>query len=325
MGDRAADMSVFVRAAELGGFSAAARALGLTPSAVSKIVSRLEDRLGVRLLNRTTRSLTTTPEGAAYLERSRRILADIDEAEQEISSSRRAPRGLLRLHVSVAFGLHQLPPVLPEFVRRYPEVQLDITVSDREVDLAEDGIDVAVRSGEVTDQGLIARRICLMERVICAAPAYLKRHGVPRTPDDLAHHNCLLVSSQPELNSWPFDTPDGVRTVKVGGAISANNAETAVQLAVLGLGVIRLGDILVGKPLQAKQLVPLLTDVHHVEPVPIHALYMPGRHRSPKVVAMVDFVLEHFSDAPWRLSAKPVRRSRAGDKRQSQQDSPSGH
>ena len=203
-GERAEEMTVFVRAVELGGFSAAARALGLTPSAVSKGISRLEDRLGVRLLNRTTRSLTLTPEGATFLERSRRILADIDEAEQEVARFRSAPRGRLRLHISVAFGLHQLPPALPEFLTRYPDVDLDISVSDREPDLAEEGIDLAVRSGEVADQSLIARRICLMERVICAAPAYLKKHGTPRTPDDLLQHNCLLVSAQPNPANWPF-------------------------------------------------------------------------------------------------------------------------
>lgn len=311
-GERAEEMTVFVRAVELGGFSAAARALGLTPSAVSKSISRLEDRLGVRLLNRTTRSLTTTPEGETFLERSRRILADIEEAEQEITRFRTAPRGLLRLHVSVAFGLHQLPPALPAFLARYPEVELDITMSDRVPDFAEEGIDVAVRSGEVPDENLIARRICLMERVICAAPSYLRKHGTPRTPDDLLGHNCLLVSSQPDLAYWPFDTPEGLRTVKVAGTVTANNAETAVQLAILGLGVIRLGDIIVGDPLRRKQLVPLLQRVHHVEPVPIHALYLPGRHRSPKVAAMVDFLLEHFSHAPWRLpSRRPAPRSRA--------------
>jgi DNA-binding transcriptional LysR family regulator len=305
-GERGDEMTVFVRAVEFGGFSAAARALGLTPSAVSKSISRLEDRLGVRLLNRTTRSLTPTPEGATFLERSRRILADIDEAEQEVARFRSAPRGRLRLHISVAFGLHQLPPVLPEFVARYPEVELDITVSDREPDFAEEGIDLAVRSGEVADQSLIARRICLMERVICAAPSYLKKHGTPRTPDDLLHHNCLLVSAQPTLAYWPFDSTEGIRTVKVSGNISAN-AETAVQLAILGLGVIRLGDILVGVPLRRRQLVPLLTHMHHVEPVPIHAMYLPGRHRSPKVAAMVDFLLEHFSHAPWRLPVRSLK------------------
>jgi DNA-binding transcriptional LysR family regulator len=311
MGERADEMTVFVRAVELGGFSAAARALGLTPSAVSKSISRLEDRLGVRLLNRTTRSLTTTPEGETFLERSRRILADIEEAEQEITRFRSEPRGLLRIHVSVAFGLHQLPPVLPKFMQRYPEVQIDIAIGDREPDFAEEGIDLAVRSGEVADESLIARRICLMERVICAAPSYLKRHGVPRTPDDLLQHNCILVSTHPPV--WPFDAPDGPpRGVRVRGNVTANNAETAVQLAILGLGVVRLGDLLVGDPLRRKQLVPLLTDAHHVEPVPIHAMYLPGRHRSPKVAAMVDFLLENFSHAPWRLPvARPAPRSRS--------------
>ena len=137
---------------------------------------------------------------------------------------RTAPRGRLRLYISVAFGLHQLPPVIPEFMRRYPEVELDITVNDREPDFAEEGIDIAVRSGEVTDESLIARRICLMERVICAAPSYLKKHGVPRTPDDLLNHNCLLVSSNPNLAYWPFDTPQGLRSVKVNGNVTANNA-----------------------------------------------------------------------------------------------------
>jgi DNA-binding transcriptional LysR family regulator len=299
--EQAGEMGVFVRAVELGGFSAAARALGLTPSAVSKSISRLEDRLGVRLLNRSTRSLTTTPEGETFLERSRRILADIAEAEQEITRFRSAPRGLLRLHVSIAFGLHQLPPVLPEFIARYPELELDITLNDREPDFAEDGIDLAVRSGEVTDQNLVARRICLMERVICAAPSYLRRHGTPRTPDDLQRHNCLLVSSHPNMTHWPFDTPQGTRTVKVRGNIVANNAETAVQLAIRGFGIIRLGDVVVGEPLRRRQLVRLLVADHHVEPIPIHAMYLPGRHRSPKVAAMVDFLLEHFSSAPWRL------------------------
>lgn len=302
MDDKAAALQVFVKAVELGGFSAAARALGLTPSAVSKTIARLEDRLGVRLLNRTTRSLVPTPEGATYAERARSILADIEEADQEITRFRSAPRGLLRLHVNVAFGLHQLPPVLPEFIRRYPEVQLDLAVSDRMPDLAEEGIDLAVRSGDVDDLSLIARRICLMERVICAAPSYLAQHGTPAVPDDLQHHNCILLSSQPQPGYWPFDTPHGVQTVHVGGNVIADNAETGVRLAILGLGLIRLGDTLVGEPLRRGELNAVLTDVHHVEPIPIHAMYLPGRHRSPKVVAMVEFLLEHFSHAPWRMA-----------------------
>lgn len=310
MDDKAAALQVFVKAVELGGFSAAARALGLTPSAVSKTIARLEDRLGVRLLNRTTRSLVPTPEGATYAERARSILADIEEADQEITRFRSAPRGLLRMHVNVAFGLHQLPPVLPEFMRRYPEVQLDLAVSDRMPDLAEEGIDLAVRSGDVDDPSLIARRICLMERVICAAPSYLAEHGTPVVPADLLRHNCILLSSQPQPGYWPFDTPHGVQTVNVGGNVIADNAETGVRLAVLGLGVIRLGDTLVGEPLRRGELQAVLTDVHHVEAIPIHAMYLPGRHRSPKVVAMVEFLLEHFSHAPWRMA--PVAGAAAG-------------
>jgi DNA-binding transcriptional LysR family regulator len=310
--DRASAMAVFVKAVELGGFSAAARALNLTPSAVSKTVSRLEDRLGVRLLNRTTRSLIPTPEGATYLERARSILADIEEADQEITRFRSAPRGLLRLHTSVAFGLHLLPPSLPEFMRRYPEMQLDIAVSDRMPDLAEEGFDLAVRSGEVQDPSLIARRICFMERVICAAPSYLAAHGTPTAPDDLLKHNCLLLSSQPELGYWPFDTPQGVRTVKVNGNLIADNAETGVQLAILGLGLIRLGDILVGEPLRRGELVAVLTEAHHVQPVPIHVMYLPGRHRSPKVVAMAEYLLEQFGHAPWRVAPDRGRRPDVG-------------
>lgn len=302
MDDKAGALQVFVKAVELGGFSAAARALGLTPSAVSKTISRLEDRLGVRLLNRTTRSLVPTPEGAAYAERARSILADIDEADLEITRFRSGPRGLLRLHASVAFGLHQLPPVLPDFLRRFPEVQIDLAISDRMPDLADEGIDLAVRSGDVNDESLIARRICLMERVICAAPSYLAAHGTPVTPDDLLHHNCLLLSSQPQPGYWPFDTPQGVRTVKVGGNVVVDNAEAGVRLATRGLGLIRLGDILLGAGLRRGELVAVLTDVHHVEPVPIQAMYLPGRHRSPKVVAMAEFLLEHFSHAPWRMA-----------------------
>lgn len=305
MDDKAAALQVYVKAVELGGFSAAARALGLTPSAVSKTIARLEDRLGVRLLNRTTRSLVPTPEGATYAERARSILADIEDADQEITRFRSAPRGLLRLHVSVAFGLHQLPPVLPAFMRRYPEVQVDLAVSDRMPDLADEGIDLAVRSGDVDDPSLIARRICLMERVICAAPSYLAEHGTPVVPDDLLRHNCILLSSQPQPGYWPFDTPHGVRTVQVAGNVIADNAETGLRLAMRGLGLVRLGDTLAGEPLRRGELTAVLTDVHHVEPIPIQAMYLPGRHRSPKVVAMVEFLLEHFRDAPWRMTPVP--------------------
>ncbi len=306
-GSQVNDMAAFVRSVELGGFSAAARALGLTPSAISKLVTRLEDRLGVRLLNRTTRKLALTPEGEAFLYRSRRILADIAEAEGEVSRFRVHPRGLLRINVGTAFGLPQLSPALPEFLARYPEVQVELTVNDRIVDLIEDGSDLGIRFGVLADSSLVSRKITEMERVICASPAYLRKHGTPARPEDLLEHNCLRLADHPSLWRWPFDSPEGVRTVEVTGNVLANNAETLMRLALEGVGIVRLVDAVVGEPIRDGRLVAILEDSHHAEPLPLSVVYPQGRHRSPKVAAMVEFLVEKFSDAPWRSSRKAAR------------------
>jgi DNA-binding transcriptional LysR family regulator len=311
-GDRALEMTTLVAAAEHGGFSAAARSLGVTPSAVSKAITRLESRLGVRLLNRTTRRLTPTAEGETLIARGRHILAELDEAEMEVTRARGAPRGLLRLHTLVGFGLHSLPAVLPEFLRRYPELQIELSISDRLVDLVEEGGDLAVRSGRLADSTLVARKICDTERMICAAPSYLKRHGTPRRPEDLQKHNCIIISGYPQFRRWPFDDPsarDGIRLVEVSGNVSANNAENVLQMALLGLGIIRLGDLVTAEHVNAGRLVPILTDRHHVERLPLHAVYPQSRLRSPKVAAMVDFLIEKFAHAPWRVARQPRRRS----------------
>ncbi len=308
--DRGLELSTLVAAVDNGGFSAAARMLGVTPSAVSKSITRLEARLGVRLLNRTTRQLTPTPEGEALVARGRHILAELDEAEMEVTRARGSPRGLLRLHTLVALGLHQLPPVLPEFLRRYPDVKIELSISDRMVDLVEEGGDLAVRSGRLADSTLVARKICETERVICAAPSYLKRHGTPRRPEDLLRHNCIVISGYPQLRRWPFDDPgsrDGIRTIEVGGSVSANNAENVLQMALLGVGIVRLGDMVTAEHIGTGRLVPILTETHHVEPLPLHAVYPQSRLRSPKVAAMVDFLIEKFAHAPWR-AAPPRRR-----------------
>jgi DNA-binding transcriptional LysR family regulator len=299
---------------EHGGFSSAARRLGLTASAISKTVTRLEARLGVRLLNRTTRKLTPTPEGEAFFERGRRVLAELDEAEQDVARFRGKPRGLLRMHSLVAFGLHQLPPVLPEFLRRYPEIELDLTISDQLIDIVEEGADLVVRSGVQPDSSLVARRICDVERMICAAPSYLKQHGVPHKPDDLLNHNCLHIGGYPLLKRWPFDdsaAPGAVRIIEPRGNAVANNAESVLQMALTGIGIVRLVDMLVGEHVRAGRLVPILADVHHVEPVPLVAMYPYARLRSPKVAAMVDFLLEHFAHAPWRVPPAKRRRQRS--------------
>lgn len=293
-------MTAFVRAVELGGFTPAAREMGLTPSALSKLVSRLEDRLGVRLLTRSTRRQQMTAEGEAFFNRARPILSAIDEAEAEIAQAGQYPRGLLRLHCGSAFGMHQLTPAIPLFLEAYPDVELELTISDQLPGPGEDHFDLIVRIGALDDSSAIARRICNVERVICAAPAYLARCGTPRTPDDLQQHNCLWITSLPALRRWPFDTDDGVRVVHIGGNVVANNTETVLQLALAGVGITRLTDIVAGEALRSGALIPILTDWHHVEPVPLYATYPGGRHVSPKVRAMIDFLVDTFGQMPWR-------------------------
>jgi DNA-binding transcriptional LysR family regulator len=298
--DRAAEMTAFVRAVETGGFSAAARQLGLTPSALSKLVTRLEDRLGARLLQRTTRRLQLTAEGEAFYARALPILKAMDEAEAEVTEAGTSPRGMLRLHCGSTFGMHQLAPAIPRFQARHPAVSLDLTISDERLDMMQEGVDLAIRIGPLDESTLVARRICNLERVICAAPAYLERHGTPRTPDDLQRHNCLWITSLPALRRWPFDTDEGIRVVHVDGNVVTNNAETVLQLAVAGVGVTRLSDVVVAEAIRSGALVPILADWHHVEPVPLFATYPSGRNLSPKVRAMVDFLVEEFGGAPWR-------------------------
>ena len=298
--DRAAQMTAFVRAVETGGFSAAAREMGLTPSALSKLVTRLEDRLGARLLQRTTRRLQLTAEGEAFYARARPILAAMDEAEAEVAEAGASPRGLLRLYSGSIFGTHQLAPAIPRFLELHPAVGLDLTISDQPLGAMQEGVDLAIRIGPLVESSLVARRICNLERVICASPSYLERHGTPRTPDDLQKHNCLWITSLPALRRWPFDTDDGIRVVNVDGNVVTNTAEAVLQLALVGVGITRLADVVVAESIGQGTLVPILTDWHHVEPVPLFATYPSGRNLSPKVRAMVDFLVAEFGSAPWR-------------------------
>lgn len=298
--DRAAQMTAFVRAVETGGFSAAAREMGLTPSALSKLVTRLEDRLGARLLQRTTRRLQLTTEGEIFYARARPILAALGEAEAEVAEAGASPRGMLRLYCGSTFGTHQLAPAIPRFQARHPEVEIDITISDQPLGATQEGVDLAIRIGPLEESSLVARRICNLERVICAAPAYLERHGTPRTPDDLQQHNCLWITSLPALRRWPFDTDDGIRVVHVAGNVVTNNAEAVLQLAMAGVGITRLSDVVVADAIRSGALVTILADWHHVEPVPLFATYPSGRNLSPKVRAMVDFLVAEFGSAPWR-------------------------
>ena len=299
--DPAWDMRAFVRVVEHQSFSAAATFLGLTPSAVSKLVSRLEDRLGVRLLHRTTRRLALTSEGEVYFARARQILSDIEEVEAEVARSRGAPRGRLHVNTSIAFAVHQLGPALPEFLERYPDINVELSIADRVVDLVTDHADVTIRNGRIVDMALSARKIAEFERVICAAPSYLTRHGMPRTPADLANHLCIVMATT--LSRWPFRTREGINHVEITPRVTTDNGEAALRLALDGAGIVRLSDMMLGGPVSRGLLVPLLTDVHYAEPLPVSALYLTGRHRLPKVRVFLDFLIERFSSAPWRIKA----------------------
>ncbi len=301
IGDRG-EMEAFVRSVECGGFSAAARELGLTPSGLSKLVTRLERALGARLLNRTTRKLATTAEGELFLARCRRILAEMEDAENEVGRSRERPRGKLRLHVGVGVATHCVVPALPRFTDRYPEVQVELVIEDRDFDLVREGIDISVRPGPPADISLVARKIGEFERIVCASRAYLAHHGTPRTPDDLAQHRCILLTL-PGRSEWPFDMPTGRRMVQITPALSANNNDSVLQLALMGLGIVHLNDFIVGEDLCRGRLVRVLPEYHCADLVPMHALYPRDRHRLPRVAAMLDFLAESFQQPPWRPAA----------------------
>ncbi len=287
------EMAAFVRIVETGGFAAAARELGLTASALSKVLARLEARLGVRLLTRTTRRIGLTPEGETYLARARDILSLIEAAEADVTEGRGRPSGPLRVNTGTAFARHRLIPVLPEFLARYPAVTLDLSVTDRRVDLVQEGVDVALRTGTLGDSSLVARKIAEGQRVVCAAPAYLARRGTPTAPEDLLSHDCLVLRGLARLTAWPFRSGSGLQTLTVRGSVTTDSAEALRDMALAGLGIIRVSAFLVARDIAEGRLVPLLEAMHVSEEVPVWAVMAPGRHRLPRVQAFVDFLARH--------------------------------
>ncbi|HKY95607.1 MAG TPA: LysR family transcriptional regulator [Kiloniellales bacterium] len=293
-------MEVFVRVVQSGSFSEAARALSLTPSAVSKQVSRLEDRLGARLINRTTRRLGLTEEGTAFFDRAQRILADVSEAEQAVTRLHGAPRGTLKLNAPVVFGRMHIAPLIPAFLAQHREVRIDFTVNDRFVDLLEEGLDLVIRIGELKDSSLIARRLATNRRVVVASQDYLEKHGRPERPRDLAAHNCLIYLYRSTKNLWQFDGPEGPESVEVRGDVETNNAEVILELVRAGQGIALLPTWLVGQCLRQGYLQQVLKGYAAADSQ-IYAVYPPGRHLSPKVRAFVDHLVQHFKASPlWR-------------------------
>jgi len=293
-------MGIFQRVIERGSFAGAAEDVGLSPSAVSKLITRLELRLGVRLINRTTRRLALTQEGEIYLERSRHILRAIEAAEAEIATTRVSPRGQLRVHAFPTFAVDHLSPALPDFLARYPRITFDFLITNRSVDLIGDNIDIALRVGPLNDSTLIACRIVNLTQVVCASPKYLARHGRPVRPSDLTRHACLTLSHFPGANKWPFRVGGERVEVEVKGPVVADSAHMLLRLAIEGVGIIRFGDNIVARAIQEGLLEPLLQDLQEPENFPLWALLPPGRQRTPKVRVFLDFLTERFGGAPWR-------------------------
>ena len=289
--DRLGAMELFVHVAQSGSLSAAARQMGMTPSAASKQVAKLEDRLGVRLLNRTTRRLALTEEGRAYLERARRLLDDLAETEQAVADLGGGARGTLRLDLPTAFGRLFVSPLIPSFLAANPEVRIDVSFNDRFVDLVGEGIDLAVRIGELVDSSLIARRLFANRRVVCATPDYFARHGRPAVPRDLVGHNCIVYTYRATRYEWRFRGPGGrEQLVRVAGNYEANNAEAISDALVAGQGVGLQPLWLVGRDLASGRLEEVLTD-YHAPDSSGHIVYPPGRHLSAKVRRFIDHLV----------------------------------
>ncbi|MGO8020522.1 LysR substrate-binding domain-containing protein [Rhizobium leguminosarum] len=299
MDNRTGEMEVFVIAAELQSFSAAGRRLKISPSAVSKLVTRIEDRLGTRLLVRSTRTMTLTPEGEVYLSRARRILTDITETEQIVAGGgKMIPRGLLRVNASVGFGERYLLALIPAFLERYPEVQLDISLTDGIIGLIEERTDIAIRSGAMDDSSLKARKLLESRRVIVASPAYLDAKGIPKTPQDLANHNCFSFNFRRSLNEWPFRNPgtSEVYRLPVTGNTAVNSGMIMRRLCLSGSGLGRVGQFHVQPDIDAGKLISLLEEYNPHDMEQIHAVFAGHEHLAARIRAFIDFLAEHLSD-----------------------------
>ena len=300
-GDQLAEMRVFVRAIERGSFAAAAGDLGLTPSAVSKLVGRLETRLGVRLVNRTTRKLALTAEGETYFHSGRRLIDAVDGLEHEVAASASHPRGLLRINTPVSVGVRHLAPALIEFHRRYPDVRVNMSLTDRMVDIYAEQIDVAVRMGPLSDSRLMSRKIMVIEPVIFASREYVEQFGAPKIPADLTRHRCIVFTA-PGRGRWSFKAANGgVEHIDVPATFASDSLDCILQLALQGAGIARLADFLVAEWVRSGELVPLLVGQHYHESAPVLAVFAPGTQKTPKVRVFLDFLIERFQHQSWRL------------------------
>lgn len=305
--DRAAEMGIFVQAVRHGSFSAAARAMDMSPSAISKQVRRLEDRLGVTLFNRTTRRISLTEAGQAFYQRASRIVAEIEEAEEAATAFQQNVRGTLRVAATAAFTRVVVLPRINAFLARHPDLDLELELTDRPVNVVSEGLDAAIQlSEQIEDPSLVARRLAVNERLICATPAYLLAHGTPQTPEDLLHHNCLTMYTVARFNDWEFEDDQGRRVIHVNGNFHANTADALYHAVLGGVGLARLSTWLVADDLRAGRLVPLLPRYPHTRST-YYVLYPHGPYVSRRVRAFVDYLVGLFRPhPPWRSSLRAV-------------------
>jgi len=304
-------MQTFAKVVELGSFAAAADKMGQARSVVTRQIAYLEQKYGVRLLNRTTRKLSMTDAGRAFYDRVRPILAEVTDLELSLQAEGQRPSGRLRVSAPVSFGILHLGPAIAEYLLRYPDVIIDLDLSDRVVDLVEDGFDVAVRIGPLLDSSLVARPLAPQQLRVCAAPAYLARHGTPKTPEDLKQHRCLHYAYASTGNEWHFEKDGVTHLVRVNAALRANNGDVLRTASLAGHGIILQPEFLVGDDIRAGRLVTLLADYAHT-PISMYAIYPHRRFLSPKVRSFIEHLEARFGHpapaAPGRRASP--RRSR---------------
>lgn len=315
--DRLVAMEVFVRIVQTGSFSAVARELGTTQPTISKQLTALEGRVKTRLLNRSTRSISLTEAGTAYFERCKRILDAVQDAEGALGRLQATLSGTLHVNGSIAMGQIYLTPLILKFQQMHPELDVELSLNDRYVDLVEAGVDVAVRIGRLADSSLVARRLGNTRRVLVATPAYLRAHGTPRTPEDLVDHNCLLYAYLSTGNEWSFMGPNGEIRVRVNGNFKANNGHAIREALMADAGVALTPDWLLHDKVARGEIVALLPEFT-APPLEINAVYPSGRHVPAKVRAFIDFLQQEFAAIPafGSASAAPAARSELADELQ---------
>jgi len=298
--DRLNELTVFVRAVDEGGFSAAGRSLGMTPSAVSKLIARLEQRLGTALFTRTLRDAVLTAEGETLYANARRAIEAVEAAEASVSSSRTVS-GTLRVRSIPTFGTHQLAPLVPAFKAQYPNLHLEFVLTMQPGNLLDGGVDVAIQIGPLTDSSLVARRITGTRWLICASPDYVSKHGMPCTPADLVHHQCLNFPAGSPGNVWRgIDDSGTIQPLKIASTVTANTGQMLLSMALAGVGIVRLAEYHVASDLRAGRLVEVLSQYNDSAEDPIHAVYSSRRLLSQRIRAFLDFLDQQFAQNPPR-------------------------